>query len=194
MSKEESETKNTEEIYKKILEVVGIANLKKKMEDEKDWSNPKYRMVFGNYFRNNPTAYVKLSEDVYREEINYELNKNVKEANENLYSNFYKILKEKKEEEIADLMSNLPYIETKIEDEKLKKIAELHNLLYFLTSLSLEEYRELRLRSGAEVSKAYIIKGMTKDLLQLEKEADVMFHKNELIRKLKELKEESQKK
>ncbi|MEM1577590.1 MAG: hypothetical protein QXQ30_00555 [Candidatus Pacearchaeota archaeon] len=182
-----------EEIYQKLDRAKKIFKINREMSLEEDWENPLYRQFFGQEFKGDPTAYSSLASDVFRAEIDRNIISIAHEANSLLYNNFYKILKEKSEEEIADIMENIPLtidIE-KLEDKKLKEIAMLHSYVNTLKSLSMEDYKKITLgkaKKEGDIGLAYVLAGSTEHLLEIQKEQDYIYHKNILIGKLKELK------
>jgi len=181
-----------EEIYKKLEEAKKIISANREMEEEKDWSNPQYRKFFADKFEEDLTAYSALSQDVFRERINEKIKETIAEANTELYSNFDKILKDKKEEEIVDIMENIPLaINPEKLEAKLQNVAKLHDYLNTIKSLSTEDYKKMLLRKSIKEKKesgAYVAAGATEHFINIQRAQDILYHRNILIAELKKLK------
>jgi len=177
-----------DEEYNKLKELAGVLKLFKKMEEDEDWENPHYRLIFGKFLFGDVGAFSGVSTDVYRMSVNKELKEKMENASKDLYNILPEIIKKITDEkglyELAEVMGEIPPLEKVPKD--LEEIKEYHANLFAINMFTLEKYTEWLKSKGAPEG-VYIATGSEKlGKIMLKEEIEVA--KNFLIGALKKFK------
>lgn len=200
----EKKKKKEDEIYQKVKENAAIINLWKEIEKSKDWESPKARQLLPLELNQDPARYARMPERGFRAAMGEEINKVISESNQLIYQNLPKLLKNYSSEEIAQLLSFIPFTIDlkKIEDEKLKEIAKQHATITKLKEMPVSEYRRYIegkykeiLEEGRLGGKPYASLTLSDEALEEEKDVYQLQETiNYLIGNLEKLKKEKEKK
>jgi len=178
-----------DEEYNKLKELAGVLKLFKKMEEDEDWENPHYRLIFGKFLFGDVGAFSGVSTDVYRMSVNKELKEKMENASKDLYNILPEIIKKITDEkglyELAEVMGEIPPPEKVQISKDLEEIKEYHKKLFEINTYTLEKYTEL-LKSIGAPDAAYIASGSRKLGERMLKE-EIEAAKNFLIGILKKI-------
>jgi hypothetical protein len=197
--KEKKGKKEKEDVYQKLESYCKAFDIYYWAKKKGRWDEPEVREDLPNLL-----GYQELQKELapmpthgFIHKIERELLP-VKEAESNLllYNNFYELLKKHSIDEIGNLFASVPFKgipPEKMQDKNLQEIAKIHATITAAKAMTAEQYREMVFEEYKKTGKGYAELTLPLEVLEEEKNLEIVSQTNYLKAMLKKIKGEKKK-